>query len=176
MLSLGCHRISSRLSLKRAQELLMRRQHNLKMLSNIDRDSVWKQTLKLQKFWVVRRLQHKTVGFASPHRAESRNIPKTPKSRQKLLRSSTNQGPGNDSGKRRLVIWWRRVQIDPQPNTPPCAQRFHERVQQLRSGRQAKVFWPLHNFSSSRKHRWHKSVHRYRPSNKKRLHTRNART
>ena len=31
------------------------------------------------------------------------------------------------------MICKRRVQNDPHTNTPPCAQRFHERVQQLRS-------------------------------------------
>ena len=126
MLSPGSHHISSRLSLKWA---------HLKILSNIDQDSVRKQTLKLPNFSVMGRLQYESARFGSPHGAESRKIQKTPKSRQKLLRSSANQGTGNVSGEGHLVIWQRRVQINPQPNTPPCAQGFHETVQQLRSDR-----------------------------------------
>ena len=53
----------------------MRRQHNLKMLCNIDRDSVRKLTVEVPNFWVIRRLQHVTVGFECPHCAESRKNP-----------------------------------------------------------------------------------------------------
>ena len=57
------------------------------------------------------------------------------RSRDKSCSDRLRNGLGNGL----LVIWSVRIQIDPQLETSPSAQKIHERIQQPRSDRQTKI-------------------------------------